>query len=792
MRPHELILLLAATTLNAGAQVTSLHGIVADGSGAPIPGVRLQLSPDRGGALFAETGIAGDYQFLGLRPGRHKLAARRVGFAVFQLDVELTQGEARQLTITLEPATLTQELLVSGSFVAGTPEVVSRTPGSVDVIGRGTLEAARVNGFEEALRKATGVYARPEEGFSLRPNIGIRGLNPTRSQKVLLLEDGVPLAYAPYGDNASYYHPPVDRFDSIEVVKGSGQIAYGPQTVGGVVNYVTPAPPDKPSGMISLTGGNRDYLNAHARWGGAWNGTSLLLDGVRKQGEGARDNVRSGLNDFNAKVLTTLGARQALSMKANVYGEDSRVTYSGLRLAEWLEAPRQNPFRNDSFEGRRIGASATHSATLTPALLLTTNVYGALFDRDWWRQSSNSSQRPNDSADPACGGMANLHTTCGNEGRLRSYSTWGVEPRLRWSTTIFGRRSEVDAGVRAHFEVQDRLQMNGNAPRARTGVVVEDNERKNQAYSGFLQTRIELGRFQVTPGVRLEQVRYQRTNRLANAGAGVTGETSLFQAIPGVGLTWNPNQSITFFTGIHRGFAPPRTEDIISNAGGFVELDPELSWNYEAGVRARVWRGTTLESTYFRMDYSNQIIPASLAGGVGAVLTSAGETLHQGMELTGRHEMRNVLGAGNSLWLRAGWTWIPTARFEGVRYSNVAGFGNTLVTGNRLPYASESLMNASVGFVHRRGVNLMAEMVQTSKQYGDDLNTINSTPDGQRGAIPGNVIWNATLNVPLEGLRTTAFLTVKNLTDRLVLVDRTRGMLPGAPRLLQAGFRWDF
>lgn len=154
--------------------------------------------------------------------------------------------------------------------------------------------------------------------------------------------------------------------------------------------------------------------------------------------------------------------------------------------------------------------------------------------------------------------------------------------------------------------------------------------------------------------------------------------------------------------------------------------------------------------------------------------------------------MRNVLGAGNTLWLRAAWTWIPTARFEGVRYSNVAGFGNVLVTGNRLPYASESLMNASAGFVHRRGVNALVEMVQTSAQFGDDLNTVNSTPDGQRGAIPGNVIWNATLNVPLEGLRTTAFLTVKNLTDRLVLVDRSRGMLPGSPRLLQAGFRWDF
>ncbi len=89
--------------------------------------------------------------------------------------------------------------------------------------------------FSEALRKVSGVNVRDEEGFGLRPNIGIRGTNPTRSTKILLLEDGVPLAYAPYGDNASYYHPPVERFESIEILKGAGQIEYGPVTVAGAL-----------------------------------------------------------------------------------------------------------------------------------------------------------------------------------------------------------------------------------------------------------------------------------------------------------------------------------------------------------------------------------------------------------------------------------------------------------------------------------------------------------------------------------------------------------------------------
>ena len=67
-------------------------------------------------------------------------------------------------------------------------------PGSGTVIDAGILTESRVFTINEALRKVPGVFARDEEGLGLRPNLGIRGLNPTRSSKVLLLEDGIPIA----------------------------------------------------------------------------------------------------------------------------------------------------------------------------------------------------------------------------------------------------------------------------------------------------------------------------------------------------------------------------------------------------------------------------------------------------------------------------------------------------------------------------------------------------------------------------------------------------------------------
>jgi Fe(3+) dicitrate transport protein len=766
------------------AQSTGFEGRILDSSGAAVPNAGVWLRFLATGAEYrVKAGPEGVFRLEATPPGDYEITVSAEGFATTIRTVLLRSGAA-PLEIQLAPATLAQEVMVSANRIAGTPESLEKFPGSHQYISGAALTESRVFNTEEALRKATGVHARSEEGWGLRPNVGIRGLSPTRSTRVLLLEDGLPLSYAPYGDNASYYHPPVDRFDGIEVVKGGGQILYGPMTVGGVINYLTPTPSDQWRGFATVGGGNRNYLNGHLRYGGTWKNTGLLFDALRKQGEGARENQRHGLADFNVKSITTLKGEQTLGARFNYYNEDSNVTYSGLRESEWLANPRGNPFRNDFFYIHRYGTSLNHVWAPRSNFTLSTNAYGSVFHRDWWRQSSNSNQRPNDAADPACGGMANLLTTCGNEGRLRSYYTWGLEPKARAAFSAFGAQNELDFGFRFHMENQDRQQRNGPLPTSRDGRLVEDNVRFARAWSGFVQNRFLWGKWSVTPGVRVEQIYYRRNNRLLS----VEGDTSLTQVIPGIGAAYSPSEALTVFAGVHRGFAPPRVEDIINNnTGASVELDPERSWNYEAGVRTRLSRNFQFDATFFRMDFTNQIVPASVAGGIGAVLTNAGETLHQGMEFAGRHDWRSVLGSGHSFSIRGAYTRLGIARYESIRFSGVPGFAAVRITGNRLPYAPGNLLTSSVTYTYKSGLNAFIETVYTGRQFGDDLNTAGGTPDGQRGLIPGNALWNATLNYPVE-----AILTVKNVFDRLTIADRTRGLLPGPPRLIQAGIQFSF
>ena len=202
--------------------------------------------------------------------------------------------------------------------------------------------------------------------------------------------------------------------------------------------------------------------------------------------------------------------------------------------------------------------------------------------------------------------------------------------------------------------------------------------------------------------------------------------------------------------------------------------------------------GVRLEATFFRMDYENQIIPASLAGGVGAALTNGGETIHQGAELTARLDTGTITKSRHNLYVQTAYTYLPIARFEGARFSNVSGFTTISITGNRLPYAPEHLLNFTVGYSNPSGIDALLEAVHVSDQFGDDLNTIIPSPDGQRGLIPSYTIWNATANYNVEAMRSTFFVTCKNLLDRTFIVDRARGILPSSPRLVQGGLKFKF
>jgi len=673
--------------------------------------------------------------------------------------------------------------------VVGTAEQAAAQPGSAHVLSEKDLRSARVLSVNEALRKVPGVHVRDEEGFGLRPNIGVRGLNPTRSTKVLLLEDGLPFTYAPYGDNASYFHPPIERYARIEVLKGTGMLRFGPQTIGGVINYITAEPPQDFAGEVELAGGDLGYGKARVQIGGAGH----LLDAMHKQGDGARDNQSLEQNDLNYKYSVDIGEHQQLTLRASYLNEDSQVTYSGLTDAEHRNfGARYNPFKNDRFQLERFGASATWSVRFSDAATLATNAYYYEFHRDWARQASTTTDSQCGSAftHARLAGNRVAADACGSRQlRNRDFSTWGVEPRLLADYTLGPVASSLEAGLRFHRETQDRLQFNATTPTATTGMLVEHNEREVQALSGFVQNRFDFGRFALIPALRFESIQFGRSNRL---GAGAHGESSLSEWIPGIGATLEINDNTVLFAGVHEGFAPPRAEDLISNSGGSVDVDPERSRNAELGLRGAPVEGLSYEVAVFDNDFDNQIAVGSIAG--GSTPLAQGEARYRGLELAARADFGRLIDLDYHPYLQLAYTALPQAeqRSALIRVDDhrpVAGSS----PGKRMPYAPEHTATLRLGVEHG-GIDASIEAVHVTSQYADFANTPVAAADGngQIGKLPKYTTLNLALSYAVADSGWSVYAALKNATDRDYIADRTRGILPGAPRQWVLGINHTF
>jgi Fe(3+) dicitrate transport protein len=148
-----------------------------------------------------------------------------------------------------EPEGIENTDYLSPFNVIGSKEDIPVLEGTGSVLETTDLKAFFHTDVNDILKEVPGVYLRGEEGYGLFPNISLRGVDSHRSAKVTILEDGIPSSPSPFSDPAAYYSPTAGRMSGFEILKGSSQMKYGPNTTGGIINYIsTPIPENQKSG----------------------------------------------------------------------------------------------------------------------------------------------------------------------------------------------------------------------------------------------------------------------------------------------------------------------------------------------------------------------------------------------------------------------------------------------------------------------------------------------------------------------------------------------------------------
>jgi Fe(3+) dicitrate transport protein len=787
----------------------TLNGVVvASDTGLPLPGVTVAVE---GGGGATVTDRRGAFRLRGSDPGRHAARFSRIGFADRTVEIEVGAGATVEIEVALEPRTLVLDplsVLLERTRMTGDPVRSPGIPGSAFHLGREELEARKVafDNVHDVLRQVPGVHVQDEEGYGLRPHIGLRGAGGERSSNVTLMEDGVLIAPAPYSAPAAYYFPTMGRMEGLEVRKGASQIRHGPRTLGGAVNLLTSSIPERRAWHAEVAGGGDAMLRTRVRAGDASDHVGWVLEGYQLRTDGFKELQGGGDTGFRTRDLlaklrlnTNRDARryQELELKLGVQDHTSDETYLGLTEADFRATPdlRYAASRLDVMDADHRQLQARYFLRPTETTDVVVTAYRNAFARNWYKlQSVDGTSIADVLAAPADHGAALAVLRGGDSdddalvlrANNREYLSQGVQATLGFRV---GERvvHELELGVRYHVDEEDRLQwedgyrmLDGSLVRTSEGAPGSQANRLSEAraWAFHLQDLIQAGRWSFVPGVRWERIAFDRTDWSGGdplrEGPAEPRTNSVSVIIPGIGATYAWSPWTHLFAGVHRGFGPP-------GPGADDEARAEESMNWESGVRVRR-AGVGLDLTAFLSRYDNILGRATLAGGESGTgeLFNGGEVRVRGLEASVDADLDRYLDFPVRMPVRMGYT-LSRGRFLTSFESEYGPWGEVRA-GDRVPHLATHQVSGSVGLEEEPWA-LRLDWTGSGR-----VRTV-----AGRGPIPPGTGTDRFLVLSLSGELAVAdgtrvYAALQNLTDERYLSSRRpAGARPGLPRTFFVG-----
>lgn len=574
-----------------------------------------------------------------------------------------------------------KEVIITTDAIVGSKFKAKNKAGSTYFIAPKELKTFNYDDVSRILRTVPGLTIQEEEGFGLRPNIGMRGTSPDRSSKITLMEDGVLIAPAPYAAPAAYYFPTVNRMQSFEILKGGSQIQYGPYTTGGAINMVSTQIPNRFSAKVIASIGSFNTKKTYVNIGDERKNFGYVLEYNNRNSNGFKkiDNSSKSTgfqgNDYVAKfrINTDADAKVFQSLTAKIqYSEDlANETYLGLTQNDF----NNNPFRryagsNEDFidtEHKQI--MFTHYIKPSQNFNITTKAYQNNFARNWYKLDAlqlgttkvgiNSILIDPTTHNAEYLALTGASNTVDNalivKANNRKYAAKGIQSVANYTFGTETLKHDIDFGFRYHEDYEDRFQwvdgyamQNGVMNRTSNGTPGTDANRitRAEAIAAHILYTITYEKFTFSPGIRYENINLESINYgtkdIIRAGTNIVRADNRSDVwIPGMGILYTINEDYNVFTSVHKGFSPP---------GAKVGEDAENSINSELGFRFRknAFYG---ELIGYYNDFSNLQGADNMSGGGSGTgdLFNAGEAIVKGIEFLATYEVINNTEKGYKL-----------------------------------------------------------------------------------------------------------------------------------------------
>lgn len=558
---------------------------------------------------------------------------------------------------------------IEETLVIGHESRAQQMSSSAEVISEADLERFHARDINKIILDAPGVYAAAEEGWGLRPNIGIRGSGASRSSKIMVLEDGIMASPAPYSNPDAYYFPTASRMVGVEVLKGAPILEYGPSTVGGVLNLVSVQIPEQGTeGGVTAELGSFGTKRGLVNYGFNSDNVGFVIEGQRFQSDGFHKVDRSDneggfeKNDFTAKLTLRSDAaselQQSLNIKYQYADESSDMSYFGVSDADFnADSNRRYGISDlDNMDNDRNSAVVNYTLAFENGLQLSATAYRNEYNRDWFKLDKINGVGGSSLFDEINFGGANAAlyqgwvdgTTDVDNIQIkhnnRSYVSEGVQLQVSYDFSLAGMDHSLRAGIRDHDDSMDRFQpvetyrqVNGQLEFVSSthGAVTGSNNRyeTGEGLAFWLADEIQLTQdLNLTLVARHEDMEVSRKTYSDNDRQNPPAQTSnaASELLLGASFAYQLDEHWMLLGGVQEGMTPL--------SGGSTPPDaPEKAVNYEFGSRY-VSEGFSASVIGFYSDYSNTVQYCSNAypcdNGDTQGAYSLGESVVKGIELS--------------------------------------------------------------------------------------------------------------------------------------------------------------
>ncbi|MBC6998333.1 TonB-dependent receptor [Cytophaga sp. FL35] len=791
----------------------SISGKVLDATGEPIVNAEVYLKELQ---LLEQTDGGGSYQFQNLTQGSYTLIVFSLEYEVFEKVVNVERSATVDITLEqLQAEQLSEVVLTQRRERIFALKQLRKVEGTAIYAGKksevvllenitGNLAA---NNARQVYSQVVGLNIYDNGDAGLQLNIGGRGLDPNRTANFNTRQNGYDISADVLGYPESYYTPPAEALQEIQVVRGAASLQYGTQ-FGGLINFKfkEPHPTKKIELVTRQTLGSNNLFTSFNSLGGTVGKLSYYTYFNYKKGDGFRPNSEFESENFFAHIGYQLTEKTKVSLETTYLGYLAQQP-GGLTDAQFYDDPTFSNRERNWFKVDWKLYSLRFDHQLGKKTELSFNIFGLDASRKALGFRTNRVSQADNLEEP-------------RELLTDNFSNWGAEVRMVTRYQLWDREGALLLGSKYYDSNNDQRQGPGTNASDADFTYADDSYPNYERQSEFRFPNKNIAffgenifnlteRLSLTPGFRFEHIKTGSEGTYRNIVLDLAGNPLLNQEIPenrilersflllGLGVTYDLGKSIELYGNISENYRSVTFSDIrVLNPS--YQLDPnssdESGFTADLGIRGRYQNHLTFDVSGFALRYDNRL---------GEILQSATRTDANGNEIeTGSIvRFRGNIGTALMYGLESFADWnVQETVFPSLTKSRLNYFVNMAITkskylaseeinveGNQVEFIPDINLKTGINFGYG---NLLGSLQYTyiDDQFTDATNAPQDVTDNQRGiegVIPTYDIMDFSLSYTYKKWKLEA--GINNVLDNSYFTRRATGypgpgIIPADPR----------